>query len=147
MNENTRIFESADGKFRVRVVHDYSYPDESPGVSRLRARLPRGQGFRRLAREEGGSMSTGPDLSNPEDAAFFGAILSANVKASQSASMAVENHLRESLDELRSDFIAFYEAVGQANAGDVQLRGVSTALRSAGPVYESAMRALHPGEY
>lgn len=92
-------------------------------------------------------MSTGPDLSNPEDAAFFGAILNANVKASQSASMAVENHLRESLDELRSDFIAFYEAVGQANAGDVQLRGVSAALRSAGPVYEGAMRALHPNDY
>ncbi len=92
-------------------------------------------------------MSVGPDLSNPDDAAFFGAILTANVKASQSASMAVESHLRESLDELRSEFIAFYEAVGQANAGDVQLRGVSAALRSAGPIYESAMRALHPDSF
>lgn len=30
MNENAEIFESADGKFRVRVVYDYSYRDESP---------------------------------------------------------------------------------------------------------------------
>lgn len=30
MNENVNSFKSADGKFRVRVVRDYSYPDESP---------------------------------------------------------------------------------------------------------------------
>lgn len=92
-------------------------------------------------------MTTGPDLSNPDDAAFFGAILTANVKASQAANMAVEGHLRESLDELRSEFIAFFGAVGRANSGDVQLRGISAALRSARPIYEGAMRALYPDDF
>lgn len=92
-------------------------------------------------------MTLSPDLSNPDDVAFFGAILTAQVTASQNASMAVENHLRESLDGLRSEFVAFFEAVARANSGDVQLRGVSAALRSAGPTYETAVRALHPDGY